>query len=236
MRPQNTAPTPDVAYGYFWSDEENRRSPFRWSTLGTLLNNGVARTIYVIPFAGYVLLYSDFFNSIFSFSILHSWGFLTFFQRLSMIYFGSCLLLLAYLLYLLFSPTLLRGKATPQDFVSAICGAHDFITMRYVMRDTSRFLNRIPKQVSEYSKDRLDEFSAELFATLTSKQRYDKEFQNPFPSILHFYYNYQNRERPFWRATIFACAFALYILLILPAIDLFVRVVGTSVHHLTGYF
>jgi len=216
---------------YFWSDEENRASVFRWSRLGVLLENGVARSVYVVPLAGYVILYSDFFNRIFSFSILSSWGFLTFFQRVSMLYFGSCLLLFSYVLYLVFSPTLLRGQATPQAFVNTICASHDSITMRFIMRETLKFLDRAIKHESEYGQKRLKEFSDEIREFVINKKRYDTEFHNPFPSFLHFYYNYQNRARPFWRIAIFVCAIFSYALLALPAIDLFARVVAKSIQH-----
>ena len=84
---------------YATTSDVHHRSPLRWSFLSVMLDNAVARVIYVIPIAGYLILYSDYFEKLFTFSTLHRSGCLTTIQRLDMTYYGSIALLVAYLLY-----------------------------------------------------------------------------------------------------------------------------------------
>ena len=53
----------EQAYDYAFT--LNRSAPqwwrFRWDTLQTLLTNGIAKVALIIPIAGYIILYSDYF-------------------------------------------------------------------------------------------------------------------------------------------------------------------------------
>ena len=222
---------------YFYADIDVRSRSFRWSTLGIILDNGVARALYLLPVVGYVLLYSDFFSSVFSFSILPRWGFLTFFQRLNLIYYGSCLLLFSYGLYFLYCPPLLRGRQNVQHFAEPIIAARDSQTMRHVMRDIVRVLYDSVDFSSTDDRNEMIELSRQIRDLVMKEDknaisRYsDSEFNGPFPLLLHFYFNYQNQTLPAWRITIFTIAIFAYILLALPALDLFVRVLAASIHH-----
>ena len=51
---------------------------FSWTSLGSLLGSSTSRAIYVLPVAGYVILYADYFRSLHNFSTLPHGGFLTF--------------------------------------------------------------------------------------------------------------------------------------------------------------
>ncbi len=105
-----------------------------WTSLGSLLGSSTSRVIYTLPLAGYVILYSDYFLSLFKFSSLTSGGFLTFSQRADLIYYGSLILLLAYGLWWVFSPRLLRGKRDLHQFVSDIVVARDRSTIIEIVR------------------------------------------------------------------------------------------------------
>ena len=79
------------------SDEKYLLPP--WSTLGAMLSNTIGRALYVVPVAGYLILYSDYFRRLFRFSVLSGWGFLTFIERIDMIYYCSLTLLFAFFLF-----------------------------------------------------------------------------------------------------------------------------------------
>ncbi|SRR6266436_3460044 len=117
----------------------------RWSSLGAMLTNNTARAIYALPIAGYVILYSDYFRMLFKFSVLSSsCGFLTFTERVNMIYYGSPILLLAFGLFWVFSPPLLRNKRDLQHFVSDIIISRDSSTVRRVISESSPGLDPGP--------------------------------------------------------------------------------------------
>jgi hypothetical protein len=88
----------EAAAIYATTSDADHWSPWRWSTLSAWLDNAVARVIYVIPFAGYFILYSVYFKKLFSFSTLNRSGLLTTIQRLDMSYCGSVALLVEYVL------------------------------------------------------------------------------------------------------------------------------------------
>jgi hypothetical protein len=101
-----------------------------WTQLGVVLTTATSRVIYTLPIAGYVILYSDYFQKLFTFTSLNpSWGFLSFNARINMIYYGSWLLLAAFGLWWFFSPLLLKGKRDLQHFVSDIVVARDRSTV-----------------------------------------------------------------------------------------------------------
>jgi hypothetical protein len=60
------------------------------------------------------------------------------------------------------------------------------------------------------------------------------EYEDLIPRILTFYYNWQNFTRPTIRAFIFFLTGIGYFLLLLPAFDLFLRVLGTDLRNLFG--
>jgi hypothetical protein len=107
---------------------------FSWTDLGSLLSSSTSRVIYTLPVVGYVILYSDYFQSLHKFSTLPHGGFLTFSARVSLFYYGALVLLVAYGLWWRFSPPLLRGKRDLQHFVSDIVVARDRSTVVVIAR------------------------------------------------------------------------------------------------------
>jgi hypothetical protein len=74
-----------------------------WTQLGIVLTTATSRVIYTLPIAGYVILYSDYFQNLFTFRLLNpSWGFLSFSERINIIYYGSWMLLAAFALWRFF--------------------------------------------------------------------------------------------------------------------------------------
>jgi hypothetical protein len=59
-----------------------------WTAIGSLLGSNMSRVIYALPIAGYVILYSDYFQTLFKFNSLTHRGVLTFSQRVDLIYYG----------------------------------------------------------------------------------------------------------------------------------------------------
>jgi hypothetical protein len=221
---------------YANSKHEQYSFPPPWSILGAMLSNTTARVLYVLPFAGYFILYSDFFERHFEYSIRHSrWGFLTFTSRINMIYYGSVILLVAFGLYRFFSPPLLRGKRDLQHFVSDIVVARDRSTVRLANHEAREFLQAyLDKEPTDLSKDD----KGNLEGLLTNCMKRDKlgdnagEYESLIPQILIFYFNWQNFRFPAFRTFVFCCTLIGYVLLGLPALDLFIRVSHTTICHL----
>jgi hypothetical protein len=133
---------------------------FYWTTLGSMLGSSTSRAIYVLPVAGYVILYSDYFQSLHKFSTLTHGGFLTFSERVSLFYYGSLVLLVAYGLWWLFSPPLLRGKRDLQHFVSDIVVARARSTVVEVARSapfTPETIAIFVKRLNAGDKDVFDQ-------------------------------------------------------------------------------
>jgi hypothetical protein len=135
-------------------DEGLISSAMRWSTLGLLLSNTTARVIYALPAAGYVILYSDYFQTLFHFSSISvtSWGFLTFTLRIDLIYFGSLILLVAFGLYWLCSPRLLRGRRDEYHFVSDIVVSRNKRTVLEITK-SAPFKNGSTSKMSRLAAD-----------------------------------------------------------------------------------
>jgi hypothetical protein len=225
---------------YAVDSEDQHRSWLTWSSLSALLNNAVARAIYVIPVAGYVILYSDYFSGLFQYSTLSYNGFLSFFQRVSLAYYGSIILLVAFLLWLVYAPTLLRNKRDLQQFISEIIAAQDFATLHYVS-GTIRGLIEATLKGTDIERN------VELGGTIKSPEagalvgmlRHARAHVNApdqamekAANFLHFYYNWQNQIYPRLRMTILFLAVVGYGMLALPALDLFIRVLATTLRHL----
>jgi hypothetical protein len=215
------------------------RNAKRWNELGLFLSNNVARVIYALPVAGYVILYSDYFRvRFFNFANLKgsSWGFLSFDLRITLIYWGSWLLLLAYAIYRLKSPLLLRGKRDLHQFVTDVVLSRDRTTV--IRASESPFFPRgsysitFPHTVApdEYQRvrDHLEKRGKDLGTGAG-------EYEDIIPSMLSMYYKFENIQKPYTRALITALAYAGYtMVLVLPAIDLALRVIGTHYRNLIG--
>ena len=199
-----------------------------------MLSTTTARVLYVLPFAGYFIVYSDFFASRFDFSISHSsCGFFSFTSRLNMIYYGSVLLLIAFGLYH-FSPRLLRGKKDLQHFVSDIAVARDQSSVRLANAEAQEYLDKY-LQLKGQSKDDIPQLEG-----LRHHMNRDNlgenagEYESLIPQILIFYFNWQNFRFPGFRTCVFCLTILGYLFLGLPALDLFFRVSCATANHLIG--
>jgi len=219
---------------YATSSLEKYLRPLPWSIIGTMLSNNTARAVYVLPFAGYIILYSDYFEKLFKFSGLSShWGFLTFTGRVNMIYYGSIILVIAFLLYGL-SPRLLRSKRDRQHFVADLITARDKSTVRLANRDARQYLQQY---LEKHETDLSESDRGILQGLLHSMNRENLgdnagEYESLIPQILIFYFNWQNFRCPVFRTLVLCFTLIGYVLLGLPALDLFLRVLHTSVSQL----
>ena len=224
------------AFFYALTSDIDYRTPLRWTVLGTLLNGGLARGAYLLPVAGYIILYSDYFQPLFTFSALSpSFGFLTFLQRLNLLYYGSVILLVAYAFYFLFAPPLLRNKKSLVHFVSDIITSRDSPVVARVMNAVAAYIIRLrPFEGLEHdlAKEILEQLALRSVPDAEVTQFSSFQFETDIPEILRFYYNWKNLSQPAIRAFIFVVAILGWALLLIPAFELFVRVFGTTIHHL----
>jgi hypothetical protein len=191
--------------------------------------------IYALPLAGYVILYSDYFQSLFKFSSLTSGGFLTFSQRADSIYYGSLFLLIAYGLWWASSPRLLRGKRDLQQFVSDIVVARDRSTAIQIVRSPPF----TPEESVIFSQTLPVEERA-VFVAVSSEVKARGallgdgagEYEHRIPTALGFYFKWQNATWPILRAFIGGLALLGFFLVLIPSLDLLIRVLGTHYHRL----
>jgi hypothetical protein len=200
---------------------------WQWSSLNGMLSNGTARVIYTLPIAGYVILYSDYFRTtLFSFATLSSsssWGILSFDARINMIYYGSFILLIAFILLWFCCPPLLRNKRDFQQFASDIIIARDRATVQRIILPTSKYLTGLPKLDPTMHR------ALEIIKNRSNTIGYNAgEYEADIPELLTVYYNWQNKRRAMRGVLIFCLTIFAYALLVLPSIDLFLRVLGTT--------
>lgn len=206
-------------------DNTANLSPISWSLLATLLTNAVAKAIYVIPVAGYVILYSNYFKQHFDFAVTGGIGLLTFSQRIYMAYYGSLLLLAAYVIYYVAVPRLLRFKTSLYQFVSEIPD-DDTPTWREATAACLVFLKQAGVAgLTDPEGIKLRRLTDNMKAV---DDRIDVVKDPNVAFVLRFYFNWQNEERPDFRYGLFILSVAGYLLLLLPALDLFIRVLTST--------
>ncbi|SEP45375.1 hypothetical protein SAMN02990966_06500 [Rhodospirillales bacterium URHD0017] len=198
-----------------------------WHLLANLLTKAFARALYVIPFAGYVILYSDYFSKLFHFPVLGPSGhsFLPVMLRLHLIYYGSLLLLLAYISYQLAVPTLLRNKTSVHQFVSEVLSTKNYSVAQAALQENIDHLEAVEMHgLSDKERAELESFVTNMKARL-SNITFNDDNPNTIPNALHFYYKWKNRTRQL-RATIILIITGIgYSCLLLPALDIFQQVV-----------
>ena len=205
-----------------------------WTTIGSLLSSNISRVIYALPIAGYVILYSDYFQSLFKFTSLTHGGFLTFSQRVDMIYYGSLLLLIAFGLWWGCSPRLLRGKRDLQHFVSDIVVARDrstaskaFKSVPFTPKESAIFAQRLSAEEVTIFKD----ISKEVTDRGAQVGYNAGEYEYRVPTALGFYFVWQNVTRPFLRTFISCLALiGFFLVVVLPSLDLLIRVLVSHYH------
>jgi hypothetical protein len=204
-----------------------------WTTLGSLLSSSTSRVIYTLPVAGYVILYSDYFQSLFKFSSLTSGGFLTFSLRADFFYYGSLILLFAYGLWWVSSPRLLRGKRDLQHFVSDIVVARDRSTVIQIARSAPYTPNEsaiFAKTLTVEDQTAFEHVASEVKSRGVGLGDGAGEYEHRIPTALGFYFKWQNATRPILRAFIGGLALLGFFLVLLPSLDLLVRVLDTHYH------
>lgn len=205
-----------------------------WTALGSLLSSGTSRAIYTLPLAGYVILYSDYFQSLFKFSSLSSGGFLTFSQRADLIYYGSFILLIAYGLWWVSSPRLLRGKRDLQHFVSDIVVARDRSTVIKIIQSppyTPDQTTIFAKALSPHDLQDFQIIARDAKARGPALGDGAGEYEHRIPTALGFYFRWQNSTQPVLRTFIGCLALiGFFFVVFLPSLDLLVRVLGTHYH------
>jgi hypothetical protein len=206
-----------------------------WTSLGVLLTSVTSRVIYTLPIAGYVILYSDYFERLFKFSSLTGpWGFLSFDTRVSLIYYGSLSLLVAFGLWWVAAPPLLRGKRDLQHFVSDIVVARDRPTVISVAASPPFTIDEaeVLKTLSKADAAQYKQVAEALKSRGAGIGDAAGEYEDRIPTALGFYFKWQNFTKPDLRCAVACFAFLGYGLVLLPSLDLFCRVLGTHYHRL----
>jgi hypothetical protein len=208
-----------------------------WTSLGVLLTSVTSRVIYTLPIAGYVILYSDYFKTLFKFSSLTGpWGFPSFDARVNLIYYGSLSLLVAFALWWRAAPPLLRGKRDLQHFVSDIVVARDRSTVISVATSPPFTIDeaKVLKALSQADTALYKQVAQQLQSRGSRIGDGAGEYEYLIPNALGLYFNWQNFTKPALRGAVASFAFLGYGLVLLPSLDLFCRVLGTHYHRMFG--
>lgn len=208
-----------------------------WTALGSLLSSYTSRAAYTLPLAGYVILYSDYFQKLFQFSSLTASGFLTTTLRADFIYYGSLLLLVAFVIWWLSAPRLLKGKRDLQHFVSDIVVARDRSTVIEIANSppfTAPDHQAFVGSLTAGDKKIFEQVARELKSRGADIGDGAGEYEHRIPTALGFYFRWQNQTRWFLRWSVGLVALAGFLLLVLPAIDLLLRVLSTHYRSLFG--
>ena len=209
--------------------EEKRKSVYSWSALTTYLDNAVARAIYIIPIAGYFILYSDYFDRLFEFTNkLGEHSFLGIYLRISLYYFGSLSLLVAYVMYRTCVPSFIRAKKNLSDYLQAVRSSGDWSEIANVARSLSpAFIEHIPV---EYPRAPYRELR-NLTPRIAEGERFSMD-EPKLVDLFRAYYLWKNESAPIVRRITFAFTAIGYSLFAIPSIELFVRVIGSIAHRL----
>jgi len=202
---------------------------WKWSSLNAMLSNSTARVLYALPIVGYVILYSDYFQSRFKFTALSSRGFLPFTTRINMIYYGSIVLGIAFILFMCFCPPLLRNKRDFQHFASDMMASRDLSTVYRIVPSTIKYLDRLlPNEKDETKRLKLEKVLDFMKRRGTVVGENAGEFEINTPDILRVYYDWQSYRMSYLRLFIFCLTIFAYGFLALPSFDLFLQVLRTS--------
>ena len=147
-----------------------------------------------------------------------------------MAYYGSLMLLTAYIIYFLAAPTLIRRTRNLQTFITEIIIAKDFNTIFFAAEHTLALLNRsYIDQLPERARFDLTNLTNSMTHWLASGTVRPNDFNDQVPTTLRIFYNWQNVSRKPLRIAIFFVALIAYGVLILPGVDLFLRVLQVSI-------
>ena len=214
------------AYAFAFSPTTKKPN---WSSIGVLLTNGIAKVGYLIPVAGYFILYSDFFAPLFEFSKLSKApGLLSLQTRVNMIYYGSWVLLAAYGLYLLRIPELLRNQTNVHRFVADVLSAQDYSVVYRVLDEISTHLRPLELQYLPPAQAAQLKGFAEQIEQKKEEIVFSYDSQNVIPNALRYYYHWKNNDSQNSAALVSMITTFAYILLLAPAADLFLQVFQTT--------
>jgi hypothetical protein len=221
----------NLAYSYAFGD-----SPGSWSGIGWLLTNGVAKVAYLIPVAGYFVLYSDYFQGLAQFSVLSpAKGFLTFKERAHLLYFGSLMLLFVYAIYYGITPKPIRNKTSLHQFVTDVLSSRDHGTVRQVLSESISHLESIEMQaLSEPERAKLEHLLRDM-KMIDAQPTFMVSLETAIAESLRFYYNWKTNTDPKGADVVLFFTFISYGMLLAPAVDLFARIMQaiTGIHFLT---
>lgn len=185
----------EQAYDYAFT--LNRSAPqwyrFRWDTLHLLLTNGIAKVALIIPIAGYVILYSEFFRNLFKYTSALSVGLLNIEQRATFSYLGALILLMGYCMYWIGCPWLLRGKRNVHRFVGDVLFTNDYATLQKTLEESQIYLKDIDVgSLPEARRELLHAIRHQTTFFQGSPPNLGGEVHSAIPRMLRFYYNRQN--------------------------------------------
>ena len=111
---------------YFYEPSSTPFHMKRWSTITRLVRSRVAQIAALLPFLGYVVLWSDIAQThLLKFSALGSNQLLSVLERSMLLYMGSACMLAALLVYWVFCPGVVRQAATRSEFVLRVAQTVD---------------------------------------------------------------------------------------------------------------
>jgi hypothetical protein len=164
-----------------------------------------------------------------------------------MTYYGSIALLVAYALYLCFVPPLLRGKRDLNQFTTDLIAAQGVPAPVMICNAIADYLEPLGTiqltSATEIGRLNIVQATPLLNTLLVNvrgsavRQANSGELGAPTglgSLAIRFYFNWKNDARPLARYIVFGLASIGFLLLFIPAVDLFLRVVDSTFRQLVG--
>lgn len=213
------------------------RYNYRWSDYTSLIDGRLARLSLAIPIVGYLIIFNDYIAQHISFNILTSdndisWG-LSSLLRLKLLYLGLVIIGSANIVYYLRRPHSLKLGRTETDYINyglRYFGVYNFITIHNMIRTKGHLT-----MAGKYYDSEYDAF-LELAVGKDTGRHYEKDarsinwkeardrYEHLLRSMLEENYFRSDTGRRFSLSVCIALALIGYVLLAIPSVDLFIKV------------
>ena len=226
-----------------------------WHHLEPIVNTRFTQASFSIPIVGYLLLFNDTVVGYLNFNLITG-GVVSYFlesgQRLRYIYFGLCLMAVAYAWYILRRPKILNLATSPISFVEA--GMHAFTVYEIVQifgsvdsrhggpvtslwdfdhTDLEKFVNDAIEgdDVESYLRS-IKKRSKRSSATTSRGAAIDKHSEF-IRSLLHEHFAQKTRTRRVELTLLGVVSGFAYLLLAIPSLDMFFSIVRGTIFQIT---
>jgi len=213
---------------------KSQYSKISWSWANKYLNGGIAKAALTVPLLGYLILLNDQIADHLQFTVVAdgriTWG-LNGIERLQLIYFGLVILAVLNIAFKTFRPRELRNGNSILEFTRESFDFNtkgDYSHIYGILAAKSNSLNLIGGNYDvEWKTYQLDIEQTQNGKYTGDWNRSKLQYEHLLKEMLHNYYILYDRQGKAKIILLMAGGFLGYLLLTLPAIDIFLKVLYT---------